>query len=76
MTMSLLLIIGLTPSTTLVRLGGRGMCHLYSNKSLVPCSLLTIGSDGHACLIETSESKRRNMPDRTGKSAVVEFASL
>jgi len=32
-------------------------------------------SDGHACLIETSESKRRNMPDRSG-GTVMELASL
>ncbi|KAM0690880.1 hypothetical protein Q7P36_009649 [Cladosporium allicinum] len=32
-------------------------------------------SDGHACLIETSESKRRNIPDRSG-GTVMELASL
>ena len=39
------------------------------------CSLLTVYSDGHACLVETAESKRRNKPDRSTET-VMEFASL
>lgn len=38
-------------------------------------SMLTVSSDGHASLVETSESKRRNMPDRSVNN-VIEFASL